>query len=221
MSLLFPRYVARPVAEPVNGCAFTPRVVHVPICPSPARWRACPEMPPARGLRKMRARRVQGTTGSHPVSGTAEWWSGRAAQGVPRSRKHRIRVRTTRRRTTIRTPAPRLWVIPGTTQPTSTEAGFPRPIWVARALDERPDGVTVHRSRGPLAVAVVVGWWWPVSTTSRGYLSLRCVLATGVSASCHSRCHPSYHGSVAGRTIPAFVASPHRAIAIGAIGITR
>jgi hypothetical protein len=45
-------------------------------------------------------------------------WKRRAAHGAPRSRKHRIRVRTTRRRTAIGIPCPpAVRITPGTTRP--------------------------------------------------------------------------------------------------------
>jgi len=61
---------------------------------------------PARGHQVMRARRVQGTTGSHPVSGTAKSGPSKAAQGTPRPGRYGIGVRTTRRRTAFRIPLP-------------------------------------------------------------------------------------------------------------------
>jgi hypothetical protein len=127
---------------------------------------------PARGHWATRARRVQGTAGSRPVSGTAMSGRDRAAQGVPRPRSGGDGVRATRRRTAIRTPlAPRQRESPGT---------IPRSHSAPRMGRGRAPGIRRGRSFGvpatdgsrlrswPPPSRSVGGVCWSFRTPSRG-----------------------------------------------------
>jgi hypothetical protein len=128
---------------------------------------------------KTRARRVQGTAGSRPVSGTARSERGRAARGVPRSRAYRIRVRLTRRRTTMRIPCPRHCVCPPAQHDPESRSFRPR---LSGRADHSPDVPEIDGSGALVAPAVATGRpgvCWYGSTTSRGYLRPSCLRATG------------------------------------------
>ena len=139
-------------------CALNPCSLVLPPSSAAARTWIRPTVDsPARGHEKMRARRVQGATSSHPVSGTARLQSGRAAQGVPRSRTNMNRVRTTRRRTAIRIPCPPAVLDVPPERHDLNRRSFGRACLGARPFPESPASPKTDGTGALVAPAVATG----------------------------------------------------------------